>query len=502
MFLELLEKELNKSITENGAEGYSTTNNALVDFNFKLPSYRDNRKSNKMIADFAKAFAFDKELTLKYLFYMRDIREGIGERETFRKCIKEIASFLDKRVFDWIEEYGRLDDVFTFVGTCLEDQMFDWVQAKLSDDAIKMLNNKPCSLMAKWMPSINTSSSKTKSLAKKFMSKFNITAKDYRKTLAKLRGYLDVIERKTCSNKWDTINYSTVPSNAGLKYKDAFLKHDSERRIEYLNALKKGDNSVKINSKVLFPHEIVHSYTTGTWSLNTKAYDEALEQMWKNLPNYVNGEANILVVRDGSGSMTSTIPGSNITALDVSTGFAIYFCEKLINEFKNKFITFSSRPDFVNLGKLETLRDKLRECYKYDDCSNTDIEATFDLILRVAKQHNLPQSAIPHLLIISDMEFDLARGAYGYNIGKANKLFSVIKDKYNTAGYELPKLTFWNVNSRTNTIPLTQNELGVNLVSGFSPAIIKMVLSNELDPYKILVQEITKERYQKISLTV
>ena len=79
-------------------------------------------------------------------------------------------------------------------------------------------------------------------------------------------------------------------------------------------------------------------------------------------------------------------------------------------------------------------------------------------------------------------------------------LFKKIEKKWNKAGYQLPKLIFWNVASRTNTIPLTQNDNGVILVSGFSPAITKMVLSEELDPYKALVKELMKDRYKEVTL--
>ena len=117
MFAELLEKELNVSQTENGALGYKTTGSALVDFNFKVASFRDERKFNKIVPEFVKVWAENPELAIKYLFYMRDVREGEGERNTFRICLKELAYKLDTRVFDWIEEYGRLDDLFVFFAT-------------------------------------------------------------------------------------------------------------------------------------------------------------------------------------------------------------------------------------------------------------------------------------------------------------------------------------------------------------------------------------------------
>ncbi|WP_300924632.1 DUF2828 family protein [uncultured Clostridium sp.] len=513
-FIEALEKVMNTSTTENGAEGYKTTGKALVDFNFKLPSYRNKRNTNNLTLDFAKVWNEDKELAIKYLFYMRDVRQGIGERDTFRTCLKELAATgeLDSRVFDWIEEYGRLDDLFVFFDTNLESDMVKWVQARLVEDGAKLLSNKPCSLLAKWMPSINTSSAETKALAKKFIEAFGTTKKDYRKTLAKLREHIKVLEKTLCQGDWSTIDYSAVPSNANLKYKDAFLKHDTDRRKAYLESLKNGET--KINASVTFPHDIVHKYVTKadwyTYNDGIKSYDEALEQMWKALPDYIQGQSSVMVVRDGSGSMFSSVGNTNVTAMDVADALSIYFSERSSGAYKNKFITFSEHPTFVDLSKLSTLHDKLKELHKHDECENTNIEGTFDLILDLAVKNHLKQEDIPSLLIISDMEFDDCVTSnmvdnrdylWGSSHKKADKkLFDAITEKFNKAGYQLPRVAFWNVNSRTNTIPLTKNKLGVSLVSGFSAAIAKMVLSNELDPYKALVKEITSKRYEQVTL--
>lgn len=494
-FLELLEEEMNVKETENGALGYKTTDNALVDFNFNIASYRNPRRYKDIIPDFVKAWAENDEIALKYLFYMRDVREGLGERNTFRVILKELAPKLDARVFDWIMEYGRADDMFVFFDTCLEYDMLKFVENKLAEDIYNCLEHKPCSLLAKWMPSINTSSKETKELANRFIKAYKINQKDYRKTLSKLRAYIDVLEKKLCKNKWNEVDYNTVPSNANLKYKDAFLKHDAERRKEYLNSLAKGEDGAKINSSVLYPHDVVAKYSrAGIWDKELLDYDEALEQMWKNLPNYVKDAQNIMVVRDGSGSMYSTIGNTSIQAIDVADALSIYFSERCSGPYKDKFITFSHTPQFVDLSKNQNLHDKLGELKRYNEVANTNVKAVFDLVLKVAIENNLKQEDIPTLLIISDMEFD---GAVEY---ASTRLFEVIAQKYNEAGYQLPKCVFWNVNSRTGAIPLTQNDRGVILVSGFSATISKMVLSNKLDPYEALLEQLLTNRYKQITL--
>lgn len=498
MFVEKLKEELNVSVTENGAVGYATTGKNLLDMNFKISSYR-NKSDQEIIVDFKKAWYEDKELAIKFLFYVRDAREGAGERRLFRVVLKEIGDELDERVFDWIMKYGRADDLFVLINNVkLGNEMLLYIKNQLIKDGEAMQKGEPCSLLAKWMPSENTSSDETKKLAKQIRKFLKLNSKEYRQMLSTLRKYLDVTERKLCANEWSEVDYEKVSSQANLKYNSAFLRHDEQRRREYLGKLEKGE--AKINSSVLFPHDIVHKYKNERYWYNNKvkSKDAALEGMWKGLPDYVNGESKILVVRDGSGSMESSVGNTTTTALDVATALSIYFSEKQEGEFKDKFITFSANPKFIDLSNYDNLHDKLERCYYEDECSNTDIEKTFDLVLKTAVNNHLEQKDIPDLLIISDMEFDEARGYYARH--NDTKLFQVIGEKFNRAGYNLPKLIFWNVNSRTGTIPVKQNDNGVILVSGFSPAVTKMVLSNELDPYKALLSILNSERYKEVTL--
>jgi hypothetical protein len=102
-----------------------------------------------------------------------------------------------------------------------------------------------------------------------------------------------------------------------------------------------------------------------------------------------------------------------------------------------------------------------------------------------------------NILIVSDMEFDWA------TYGRADQtLFNKIAEKFVAHGYKMPRLVFWNVNSRTGTIPVKENELGVALVSGFSVNVVKMVLSGELDPYKCLTDQLDSERYAPVEAAV
>ena len=361
-----------------------------------------------------------------------------------------------------------------------------------------MENEMPISLLAKWMPSNNTSNKKSVRTANMLAKEFGISPRQYRKMLVSLRAYLNVVEVDISHNNWNKVNYSAVPSKANLLYKDAFMRHDEERRKKYLEALQKGET--KINSSVLFPHDIVNKYMEYTrWKLQVKSKEDiTLEEMWKGLPDYMNNEGDTIIVADGSWSMTGTVDfKSNVRALDVANSLAIYFSEKTSGQFKDNYITFSMAPQLVDLSPCKSLREKIELALKYDEMANTNIEAVFDLILQTAINKHMTQDDLPaNILILSDMEFDTcARLNCGY---PDKKLFVAISEKYRANGYKLPRLVFWNINSRTGTIPVKENDLGVALVSGFSPAVVNMVLSGELDPYKCLIEQLDTERYQPV----
>lgn len=495
---ETLNEDFNISVTENGAIGYRTSGKSLLDINFAVASMR-NMSEQQIVDKFVKAFYEDKLLAVKWLMYCRDCREGVGERRLFRICMKYLAEThrdIAKAAIEFIPEYGRFDDMWCLLDTDLKDNVINIVRNQIVEDMKNMKEHKTISLLAKWLPSENTSSKETKRLAGIIRKELGMPSKKYRQVLSMLRSYLNVVEVHMSKKEWNEIDYAAVPSRANLIYNSAFLRNDEERRRAYLSSLQKGET--KINAGVLFPHDIVHKYMDyNGWRSNIKATEDiTLEELWKALPDYVSGSDSTICVADGSGSMQCNV-GGGVTALDVANALAIYFAERSSGQFKDTYITFSTRPQIVDLSNGKSLREKIEIALKHNEVANTNIEAVFDLILQTAINKNMTQEDLPkNILIISDMEFDSA--TYGYN-GKPNqKLFNVFSDRYAEHGYKLPRLVFWNVNSRTGTIPVKENDLGVALVSGFSPAIVKMVLSNKTDPFECLLEQLNTERYQPV----
>lgn len=498
--------------TENGALGYKSTGKDLVDLNFRIPSMRTGL-SGVDIEQFTKALHENLEYAVKWMFFTRDFRgNGLGERDTF---VELYTIFFNnypveaKRLLGLISEYGRWSDVIdiAFSGDLiLRTSCIELIGNQLKEDITNLTNGKPISLLAKWMPSINATKFARKR-AIEICNQLVITKGNYRKMLSKLRAYLDVTERKTCGNKWSEIDYNKVSSNANLRYSDAFMKHDEVRRRKYLDDLTNPTSETKAVMHVqdLFPHEIWHKYVgkNGTcygWYRPAEDIDEnpALEAMWQNLKDIGNG-GNTLCVCDGSGSMSFSLPNSSATALDVSRALSVYFAERCTGEFKNQFIEFSSTPQFIDVRQCDTLAQKIKTVLGYNDCSNTDIAKVFRLVLNTAVKNNMSQEDLPErILIISDMEFDCVRR--GYRTEELTEtLFDTLRKEYEDKGYKFPKLVFWNVNSRTNTIPVMENELGVALVSGYSVNILNLVMSNETDPWLILKETLDSERYQPIS---
>ena len=503
-FANAIKNELNESYntarTENGALSYRTTTSHLLDMNFAISSLR-NKSESEIQKMFSQVFYEDKILACRFLFYVRDAREGTGERRTFRICFKWLADNepnVCKALIPLVAEYGRHDDIFVLLDTQVKDDVIAAIKKQLNEDAKNMMENKPISLLAKWLKSPNASSKETKRLAKIIYKSIGMTERQYRKTLSKLRAYLDVVEVKMSAKQWNEINYSSVPSRSNLIYNNAFLRNDEERRREYLAKLASGDKSVKINAGVLFPHDIVGKYTTNSyWNDSVKNYDETLEQLWKNLNDTVGGASNIMVVADSSGSMTCKVdPHSNTSAMTVANALAVYFSERCSGQFKDQYITFSSRPQWVDLSNCTSLHDKLAKAYSYNIVEDTNIEKTFDLILQTAINNNMSQEDMPStVLCISDCEFN------SMVCGRPDmKLFQNINQKFEDAGYHMPKLVFWNVNSRSGAIPVKSNGNGFPcaLVSGFSTNVVKMVLNDELDPLKALLAELNKERYDVV----
>ena len=484
--------------TENGALAYASHPSAFADFFFRVSSMRQWDADAKRAA-FRKCLAENREMAIRLLFFVRDIRGGLGERSLFRDIAPLLSGDELVRLLPLFPEFGRWDDVLSVLDggaaasrPAVREAAFALLRRQWEDDlrSLAAPDGRP-SLLAKWLPSAGATNRRQAALANELAVRcFRLRPAQYRKPLSLLRARLRVAERAMCAGEWGSIDYGSVPSKAAMKYRYAFMKHDEARYRSYLDGLSKGTE--KVNAGAIFPYEIVHEYTNGRYGYSTKI-DDLLEAQWKALPLPNGLLKNAIVVRDGSGSMTVRVSGTT-TARDVATSFAILMAENLSGEFKDKFITFSETPRFIDLSGCKTLREKVEITMRETECANTNIERTMDLILEAAIDYDIPQEEIPTVVIVSDMEFDCA-----IDYSERNKpLFKTIAETWEHSGYKLPKIVFWNVNSRTGGVPLQENENGLVLVSGFSQNILDMLNGNG-SMLDILRKKLSDKRYDCIT---
>ena len=502
-FMNGMANATNYTYTENGAVTHKTTKSDLLDM-FAMGAAMRTRSDEDVILMFRKAFKENPVYALKCLFYIRDVRGGQGERRFFRVVMKDLAKFdtaAARRNLKFVPEFGRWDDLYVFVGTPLEADALQIMKDQLALD----VECKTPSLLAKWLKSENTSSVESRRLGNITREFFGMSHKQYRKTLSILRERINVLERLMSEGRWDEIEFDKIPSKAGMKYKNAFARHDLERAKNenvqtYADFAK--DNTKKVNAKALYPYECVHQALNimgnqQGWSSrgNHVALDDTQRLMtnkyWDNLADYFNGATfNGIALVDTSGSMSGT-------PIEVAISLGLYCAEKNQGAFANHFISFESNPHWIETSGVDFC-DKVYRITGAEWGGSTNVEAAMDLILNVAKQNGCSQDEIPqNLVIISDMEFNYCVTSNNYGRGNVNDtLFEKIAAKYRANGYEMPHVIFWNVNARQANIPMLGNG-NVSFVSGFSPSIFETIMSGKTG-YDLMMEKLDSERYAQI----
>lgn len=480
-----LKKEVNRAQTENGAATYRTTQSDCLDLFAAIGALR--RASEKEVIErFACAYAEDPDLAMRILFYARDVRGGLGERRVFRTCLRWLAEYAPdsvRRNIARIAEYGRWDDLFVLEGTLCESCMMYLIRRQMHADLEALEANGNVSLLGKWMPSVNASCAETVRRAKHFARRLVMTEPEYRRALVKLRERIRIIENNLRERDY-TFDYAAQPSKALFKYRAAFNRNDGERYQTYLERVSHGEE--KMHTGTLAPYEMIAPI------LDNRNLSDAertsLDVTWNAQENFVDAEHALAIV-DGSGSMYWS---QNPSPASVALSLGVYFAERNKGAFANHFITFSRNPQLIEV-KGADIAEKIRYCMTYQECSNTDIQKVFELILSAAVKHHVPQEKMPSALyFITDMEFDCCSSAGTTNFEYAKRLFA-------QHGYSLPKVVFWNVEARNRQQPVTQNEQGVVLVSGCTPRIFDMLKNGELNPYAFMMQVLGSERYRDIA---
>jgi hypothetical protein len=482
--LEFLKKEANKTYTENGAVTYRTTKSDVLDLFATIGALRRDPET-EINTRFDRAWAENPDLTMKTLFYARDIRGGLGERRVFRIILKHMAQSrmesIQKNLWA-VPVFGRFDDLLPLLDTQAQKLVLGYLKAQFNTDLLALKNDETISLLGKWLPSINAHKADTVRYGKLIAKSFGLTEAAYRKSLSQLRAKIEIIENNLREQDY-TFDYSKQPSKAMYMYRKAFLRNDKDRYSAFLDGVERGD--FKINVGTLLPYEIIRPAFDGRVSSDDR---RSMNITWKAQTDFTKGE-NALVVVDGSGSMYQSI---NPRPIAVALSLGIYFAEHNKGAFQNHFITFSANPQMVEI-KGEDIFAKVQYAASFNEVANTNIQKVFELILSTALKYKVSQRKMPSCIyIISDMEFDAC--AQGADITN----FEYAKQQFARHRYTLPNVVFWNVASRNQQQPVTMNEQGVALVSGASPKVFSMISSGNLSPYGLMLDTLSNERYNDI----
>lgn len=453
--------------TANGMKARKSTANACVDLFYAIGSSR----GKNIIPKFTAAFVENDDLALRIASWARDARGGSGERDTFRQILTHLETAnpaAAEKLIAKVPELGRFDDLLVFKTKPMKAKAYT-----LLGNALREKNG----LAAKWTP-------RKGQIAAEIRSFFGMTPKQYRKTLVEMT---NVVETAMCSGAWDTINYSHVPSVAHARYKKAFGRHGTTY-AEYVTKLVKGEDGAKINAGAIFPHDVLKGRIQSHAQTWDKQELDVIEAQWKALPNSI-GDANVLALVDVSGSMMCPAGKGGTTCLEVAVSLGLYFADKNKGAFKDTMLTFTGQPQLLKLKG--NINQKVDQMVTSKWGMNTDLHAAFNVILSTAVNQNVPQSDMPGtLVILSDMQFDTC-------VKHDDSAMQMIERKFKDAGYELPKVVFWNLNSSDN-VPVKFDKSGTALVSGFSPAIATAFLSGNMDdfsPEAIMLKAVMVDRY-------
>ena len=471
--------------TENGAVALNTTGNHLLDFFGIVGSLRDADET-RVTRLFGDAYKEDPLMATKIAYYGRDIREGLGERKTFRTLIRYMAEYHKEALIpnlDLIGVYGRYDDLYELIGTPVEDEMWAAMKKQFEEDVENLHADKAVSLLAKWIKTADASSAKTRELGILTAQKLGYPVYNFKRIVRALRMKIGVIESLMSQGKWDEIEYSAVPSRAMMIYREAFKRHDMDRYNAFIDKAVNGE--AKINSSTLYPYDLIEKVFNIGYGRYYLKEDKTVEAQWRQLPNYVEPGTNALVIADTSGSMSGR-------PLNTALGLAIYFAERNTGAYHNMWMSFSANPH-IHTIKGETLVQKLKSIDMRDWQMNTNLKAAFELVLDIAVKNNVSQDEMPKsLIVISDMEID--------HCGNREWTFyEKMYNKFAKAGYELPNIIFWNVASRHDVFHADAKRRGVQLCSGQSTTVFKQVMDCVgMTPTEAMYKIINSERYEPI----
>jgi hypothetical protein len=485
--------------TENGAVALKTTSNYLVDYfmMFTRTLYKDSNYEYLQ-----KCWETDPVKTVAIIFNGRDRLKGKKEKKVSNEAMMWLRQHKPKtymlNILNYVNKYGCWKDLL-YIAYHNKIQSLDknyelelFARQLLEDQRILLEDErKSVSLCAKWSPSENDRNDKRKQFAKKLAT--IIYSKDddkkmekYRKEiLTPLRKRINIVEKLMCNNEWDKIDYQSVPGVASKRLLKAFMKHDADRYQKYLEAVRKGEKTIKVTG--LLPHELLKYYIDNQ---HTHTPNETIELQWRTILENIRKSGILhssIPIVDLSGSMFIASNGDIPAQVSAALGILTSLCSQ--EPFYKKVLTFSEHPQMLTLPS-----ESLFECFNHIRTASYGLSTNFEKccksIIDYGVKNNVKNEDMPKkLFVFSDMQFDQASPTNN----KIETLYDHVRKMFITHNYTAPTFVYWNLNSDSGeTFPIDCKVPNTALVSGFSEQLLKIFMEyDEFNP-EIIVEEVLK----------
>jgi hypothetical protein len=469
------------------------------------------------------------EKELFYNFFMKMYEEFPGT------CIRQLS--LISHYGYWKDCLALLGKIYDFQVegvdyTPLVDAIYGLMVEQFKKDMNTLEKSKKdgtvpiLSLLGKWLPRQGKVYDRKLDFCRNFVLVFgllntstvsnprsmNWAMMKYRRMCAELNKVLRVPEVMMAGRRWGEIKFSDVASRCMLKCRKAFMNELLETipgqayditgdrypqdpdRIACRANLVKALTDKGLHGKVLMPHEIVTKI--GPYVPISRVEKIVLQKQWEAIIAGVreNIETTVESMGIASGTGTSSINLGNLVPLvdvsgsmtgipmEVAIAMGLIVSEMANPAFRHRFMTFSEKPTWVNVTDCTDIYSKVLKTRSAPWGYNTNLEKAMCLICNVVRANRLSADHVPDLIVFSDMQFDKARNS---NREWAT-MHRVIVQMFADVGrdicgkpYDPPTITYWNLRSGTVGFPVQADTPGVRMISGFSPALLKLILSGE-----------------------
>jgi hypothetical protein len=493
---------------------------------------RDGKDNEEIIADL-----------FLMVFQTRHCRGGKGEKDLFYRMIIELSSLYPKTtssLISLVPHYGSYKDWFRLIEwsrdekkipqhelrnamTTVVDTIMNLVCDQLNEDRQVLEKGKALhkiSLLAKWAPKEGKSMDKlAKELAIRLFPHSTRAKKEYRQLLSRLNASINTVEVKMSNNEWDTIDFTKdVPSLSLMKYRKAFLNEvvkgrpplggedetgnrhpDDEVRVACRKRLREtmlSEKAEKLKGKQLFPHEIVNKFMGGRNQLSTLEKDifscqwndirkNVVEAMEKVKQEMQQAEETSSAATVDLGKMVSLVDVSGSMSgipMQVAIALGVLVSEIASPAYANRCLTFSATPNWVELDSSMPIGEKVQKMMNAPWGMNTNFEAATEKILKVAVKAKLSPEDIPDLIVFSDMQFDQAKNdSRGWKTHHKRIVRRFKEEGLRVCGKEwpAPHIIYWNLRGNTTGFPAKASTPGVTMLSGYSPSLMKLLLSGD-----------------------